>query len=686
MEGRRTKFVIPVYQRNYDWKEENCKQLYNDLIKISKNSNKRHFFGSIVVVADPEGHIGEYLVIDGQQRITTVSLLFLAMYNLLREGSITSSDPHLMDRIYEDYLVDKYASYSENKTKLNPIKKDRLAYLKLFDSNQSEYVVESNLTVNYKYFYEQIKKGEISIDNLFEAIQQLVIIAINLHARDDDPQLIFESLNSTGLALSEGDKIRNYILMGLPFEQQNEYYECYWNKIESLTDYNVSAFVRDFLSVKQQTIPPQRKIYTTFKTYKEDEQPDTKTLLDDMLNYAKIYKTLLHGDTALRKLNLCIFRLNKLETTVTRTFFMHVLRLKEEGILNLNEVADIFQYTENFLFRRTICNLPSNSMNKLFLMLHQEIARIDGATNNYVEKFKYILSSKRSTLRFPDDQEFREAFVTKEAYQMNKKNKVYLLERLENHGTEEKKEEEDIYTRYDEGKYSIEHIMPQNLTQEWKKELGDNYEHVHEKWLDKIANLTLTAYNAHYSNSSFSRKKTMKNGFNESGFRMNMWISKKDRWTAAELEERSSHLSDLALKIWAYPRTEYKPQGRQLEYISLEDDFGVATGRDIAYFRYRNEETQVSSWVEMYKQVLQIIYFEDKSIITQLAISQENGLATHFGVSKEQFNVSAEIGDGIYVWTNTNTQSKLSNLSKLFDLYQIDPSDLLIYLKDEGEE
>lgn len=681
MEGRSSKFVIPVYQRNYDWKEENCKQLYDDLIKISKVRNKRHFFGSIVVVADPEGHMGEYLVIDGQQRITTISLLFLAMYNLLREGFVTIPNSRLWERIYEDYLMDKF----EDKTKLKPIKKDRAAYNKLFDLSQSEYVAESNLTINYRYFYERIKKGEISVDKLFEAIQQLVIIAINLHARDDDPQLIFESLNSTGLALSEGDKIRNYVLMDLPIKQQNMYYESYWNKIESLTDNNVSMFIRDFLSVKTQTIPSQRRIYTTFKAYKEEEQSDTKLLLDEMLNYAKIYKTLLHGGTALSKLNQCVYRLNKLETTVTRTFFMRVLHLKEDGILNLNQVFDIFQYTENFLFRRTICNLPSNSMNKLFLMLHQEIERIDGTTNDYVEKFKYILSSKKGTLRFPDNQEFREAFVSKEVYQMNKKNKVYLLERLENHGTEEGKD--DIYSRYDDGKYSIEHIMPQKLTKEWKLELGSNYEQVHERWLDRIANLTLTAYNTQYSNYSFSCKKTMENGFNQSGFRMNHWISNKDRWTVAELEERSTYLADQALKIWEYPSTEYKPERKELEYITLEDDFTVATGRDIAYFQYRNKEIQVSSWVEMYKCVLQLIYLEDKSIITNLAMSQDSGLASHFGRTKDQFNnASVEIGDGIYVWTNTNTQSKLSNLNKLFEKYQIELSDLLIYLQDEKDE
>lgn len=295
MEGSDKRFVIPVYQRNYDWKTENCKQLYDDLVKIIKGHRKSHF-----------------------------------------------SDP-------------------------------------------TEHIRESNLTVNYNYFYDRIQKQEISIDELYDAICCLEIINIRLDM-EDNPQLIFESLNSTGLDLSEGDKIRNFILMGLPSKEQEDYYEKYWNKIEICTKYDVSAFIRDYLSVKQQAIPQQKKIYTNFKDFVELGKYETEQLLIEMLAYAKRYQMLLGTSTGNKALDACIARLNRLETTVTRPYFLEVLRLYNENKISLAQVTDIFLTTENYLFRRTICDLPTNALNKIFLMLHREIIRYDGTDDNYVEK------------------------------------------------------------------------------------------------------------------------------------------------------------------------------------------------------------------------------------------------------------------------------------------------------------
>lgn len=213
MEGSDKRFVIPVYQRNYDWKMENCKQLFDDLVKIIRGHRKSHFFGSLVSVYNPDGHNEEFLVIDGQQRLTTVSLLFLAMYNLMDKGIIVPQTVNLKQRLYEEYLVDKWQP-EDTRIKLKPVKNDQRAFGKLF-SDPSEHIRESNLTVNYDYFYNRIQKQEITIDELYDAICCLEIINIRLDM-EDNPQLIFESLNSTGLDLSEGDKIRNFILMGLP--------------------------------------------------------------------------------------------------------------------------------------------------------------------------------------------------------------------------------------------------------------------------------------------------------------------------------------------------------------------------------------------------------------------------------------------------------------------------------------
>ena len=612
MQGSDKRFVIPVYQRNYDWKTENCKQLYDDLIKVVKTGRKSHFFGSVVSVYSPDGQFNEHLVIDGQQRLTTVSILLLAMYNLIEAKLIIPAKASLSERIYEEYLVDKWQE-DETRIKLKPVKNDQAAFGKLFDL-PSEHIQSSNLTVNYNYFYDRIQKEEVTVDQLFDAICRLEIISITLN-NDDNPQLIFESLNSTGLALSEGDKIRNFILMGLPTKTQNGYYEKYWNRIEICTDYDVSSFIRDYLSVKQQSTPSMNKVYFTFKNYVDDNGIQTEDLLKEMLRYARYYQTLLHGKTADKALNACIDRLNRLETTVTRPFFMEVLRMQEEGHLDLIQVREIFLMAENYLFRRSICDLPTNVLNKIFLLLHREIIRYDGTDADYVAKLGYALLSKKDRSRLPDDTEFVEAFSTRAVYSMNGKNKIYILERFENSGTAEDK---DVYAHCDDGTYSIEHIMPQHLTPQWTKALGEDYEQIHEIWIHRIANLTLTAYNSKYSNSSFDEKKNMKNGFADSGIRMNTYIAAKDKWTLAELEERNSYLMAKALEIWPLPQTDFKPSEKQLDSCTLEDDVNL-NGRKIAKYAYKNTEQPVGSWIDMFERVLKMLHAEEKSVLTKLA-------------------------------------------------------------------
>ena len=439
--------------------------------------------------------------------------------------------------------------------------------------------------------------------------------------------------------------------------------------------------MRDYLSVKQLTILSQKKIYIGFKEYVEISSLSLESLLKDLLAYAKDYEILLNGNAGNKALDACISRLNRLETTVTRPFFLQVLRLQHEGKLDISQVTYIFLVTENYLFRRTVCDLPTNALNKIFLLLHREIIRYDGTDANYVEKFKYALLSKKERARFPDDNEFAVQFTERQVYQMNSKNKVYILERLENYGTAEDK---DVYSHCDDGVYSIEHIMPQHLTPEWVKALGDDYGHIHETWLHRIANLTLTAYNSKYSNSSFGEKKTMKNGFADSGIRMNAYIAKKEKWTLTEIEERNRHLMGRALEIWEAPATEFKPEEKQLDCYTLDDDTNLS-GRSIARFSYKNTEQPVTSWVEMFQKVLQILYAEDKSVITKLVVSRDENLALHFSMKESDFNKSAEIGDGIYVYTYTSTQSKLSVLNRVFKLYDADPADLVFYLRDENE-
>ncbi|MBR2126574.1 MAG: DUF4268 domain-containing protein [Akkermansia sp.] len=678
IEGVNNRFIIPVYQRNYDWKIENCKQLYDDLVKIVKQRKKSHFFGSVVSQNAPGKYVN-FLIIDGQQRLTTISLLLLAIYNLINEGAVIPRDERLKERIYELYLVDKCAD-KENRIKLRPVKNDRLAYEKLF-SEPAEYIRESNLTVNYEFFRDEIKNSELTVDEIFEAIGKLDIINIQLE-QDDEPQLIFESLNSTGLDLSESDKIRNYILMGQPLELQNEYYDKFWNKIEILTQYDASFFIRDYLSVKLQSIPKQKRIYGIFKEFVESRILKIEELLTDLLEYAKRYSLLLGAKSGIPALDACIYRLNHLETTVTRPFFLEVLRMYDENKINQKQVTEVFQIAENYLFRRSICDLPTNALNKIFLMLHREIVRYDGTEANYVEKYKFALLNKREKSRFPDDVEFRAEFSSRQVYLMNRKNKVYMLERLENFGTIEDK---NVYSRCDDGIYSIEHIMPQHLTPAWRRELGDDAELIHETWLHRMANLTLTAYNSQYSNRSFAEKKSIENGFDDSGIRMNMWISKKDKWTLAELEERNEYLAHRALSVWALPETEFKPAEKQMDSCTLEEEASSLSGRKIARFSFKNTEYPVTSWTEMYQKVLQLLMDMDKSIIMRLAASEDDMYAKHFCFKEGDLTKYAELGNHVYVWINNNTQTKLSVLDMLFKRYDIEPMDLTFYLRDEKE-
>lgn len=548
--------------------------------------------------------------------------------------------------------------------------------------DEADYINGSNLTSNYKFFYERIQKEEISVSELYDAICRLEIISITLN-QDDNPQLIFESLNSTGVALSEGDKIRNFILMGLPSKEQNDYYEKYWSRIEQCTNNDVSLFVRDWLSVRQQATPAISRIYYTFKQYVFDEKAEAESLLTDLLSYAKRYRVLLRGDSCNKSLNACITRLNRLETTVTRPFFLEVLRLYDDQKLTKDEVTTIFLTTETYLFRRSICDLPTNTLNKIFLTLHKDIVRLDGTEDDYVAKFKYVLLSKKERARFPSDNEFAEAFATRQIYQMNSKNKVYVLERLENHGTIEDK---DIYRHVDDGEYSIEHIMPQHLSNAWIDMLGENYIAIHEEWLHRIANLTLTAYNSKYSNSPFSEKKTMDHGFIDSGIRMNQEIARYEKWTIDEIKDRSEKLTQRALTIWQLPTTDFAPAEQPMDTYSLDDDIDLS-GRIIARFTFHNAEQPVTSWIEMFESVLRSLHAEDETVLSKLAYGEsDNDIAVYVSNDPDKLRSACQIGNGLYVEKNTSTAMKLAILRKLFKLYGVDPADLIFTLRDETDD
>ncbi len=685
MEGADKRFVIPVYQRKYDWKQANCRQLYDDLKKIALSGRKSHFFGSIVSSVVPNGSKMEYHIIDGQQRLTTVSLLLLAISNLVKEQKIPFTKERLDEQICQRFLIALWAE-TDDRIKLRPVKSDREALAKLFGAEE-DFDPSSNLTLNYLFFCDQLLKEEIPVEELYDAIGKLEIISITLD-QDDNAQLIFESLNSTGLALEEGDKIRNYILMDQPYQEQTRLYNHYWIKIEQCTRNEVSSFVRDYLSIKQQVTPTIDNVYHAFKTYAEGNEIPMEALLRDLLLYARIFEKLLTCKSGLenKKLDDCLYRMMRLEITVTRPFLMEVLRLGQDGKLPATDVLQIFLVTENYLFRRNICDVPTNALSKIFLNLHKEIIRYDNTLNQYVDKFIYALRAKRESGRFPDDAEFTAALSTKQVYQMRGKYKAYLFERLENFGTVETK---DVYTHLDNNEYTIEHIMPQHLSPAWVKELGTDAEEIHGTWLHRLANLTLTGYNPSLSNKTFAEKRDAEEGgYKVSGLKMNQKIAMQASWGLPELEQRNGELMEQARKIWSFPQTNFVPAEKEFDTCSLDDDDVDLTGRDIEKYSYQNMEQPVTSWVDMLEHVVKFLHQRDKSVLSSLAYSTggSTDLARYVSSTGTGLRSALKIDEHIFVGYNTSTSMKLSMLRKLFALYGAEPMDLVFFLKDAQAE
>ena len=687
MEGKEKRYIIPVYQRKYDWKKENCVQLYNDLKKVVQEKRESHFFGSIVSALEGNGSIIEYHIIDGQQRLTTVSLLLLAISNIIdkQNKKITYQTEQINgQKIRDTYLLPKQ-DQEDDRVKLRPVKSDREAYTKLF-GDEKDYDISSNLTINYNEFCKMIAQNEVSIDDLYDAVHKLEIISITL-GRTDNAQLIFESLNSTGLALSEGDKIRNYVLMGLKPSKQSQYYEKYWEKIEKFTANDVSNFTRDYLSIKRLKTPSMNAIYPAFKQYAEDGNLPVETLLDDMLRYARYFWKLQQHKSELgeNRLDACLHRMGQLDIAVTRPFFMEVFRLNQDNKLTTEDVLRIFLIIENYLFRRNICEVPTNALNKIFLLLNKEVIRYDNTANDYVNKMVYALRSKKESGRFPDDNEFSEALALKQVYLMRGKYKAYLFERFENYGTVETK---DVYAHLTANDYTIEHIMPQHLTPAWIESLGANAEEIHATWLHRLANLTLTGYNPSLSNKTFIEKRDAENGYKNSGLKMNQKIAQKDAWGLAELEERNADMVSQALTIWSCPETTFKPIERTLDSCTLDDEDVNLTGRDIARYSFMNMEQPVSSWTDMFELVVKYLHQNDKSVLVGLAYDN-SGLSelSKFVSNKENGVRSAlKIDTDIYVEKNTSTDLKINILRQLFKLYDADPMELVFYMKDKEEE
>jgi len=666
LEGVDKTFIIPVYQRNYDWKREQCKQLFDDIILISKEEYRSHFIWTIV--AYNEWGWYEFLIIDWQQRLTTISILLLAIYNILNESWEESI---LKDKIYQQYLINPYSEDEEKKIRLKPVKDDKLAFDSIFDW---EKIDDSNITINYDYFYNRIKETTISIKELYEAIKQLRIVEILLIKWEDDPQLIFESLNSTGLELTEADKVRNYILMKENARTQEEWYKDYWYKIEKNTIFEVSSFLRDYLTLLERRIPNKAKVYLVFKDYVQKNNLDIKPLLEELLRYSNYYKKIITWTDDSKNISDVLKRINKLETIVTYPYLLELYDYLEKEIINREEMLQILLIIESYVFRRFISEVPTNALNKTFMLLWKDIASHEWYEENYFEIFKYVIINKTSSKRFPTDNEFKESLLTKNVYNTQGRNILHLLERLENFDNRES----DIERLIDDWILTIEHIMPQTLTSEWNNSLWDNAEEIQEKYLHTLWNITLTGYNSKLSNKSFSKKKTMEKWFNDSPLYLNQFLKTIDTWNETHIIERYELLKNKALKVWPYPITDYVVRKDDTKIFTLSDE-EVFTWKTILEFSFEDIDYEIESWRDFYERVVKILY--DKDPMLMRSFLKDDYLSSKFFDHEEEGWTLTKIDEWLWLKVWTDTESKLYATRQMFEKFGISLDDLSFYIK-----
>lgn len=365
---------------------------------------------------------------------------------------------------------------------------------------------------------------------------------------------------------------------------------------------------------------------------------------------------------------------------------MEVFRIQEEGLISYDQVTSVCRTIESYLLRRVICDLPSNTLNKVFLTLFNDIKRLDGTFDQFEEKVKYILSIKKEKAAFPTDDEFSACFGRKNVYLMPPRYRSYILERLENEDSLEYKE---VYVRLERGEYSIEHIMPQKLSPAWTADLGaDQAERIHGEWLHRIANLTISAapYNSHYSNATFAEKKAMDNGYTKSGIKLTQCLSQNTRWGLPELLSRNNELTNNALALWPYAVTSYTAPAKQHDEYSLDEGISF-TGLNLVKYRFRGVEHSVTSWVEMFYDVIATLHRENATVLNFLADAGDDiELSSYVGRTESQFNKAAKIEEGLYLFTNTSTQSKINLLIKFFEKYHEDPANLILMTDDKQSD
>lgn len=548
-------FVIPIYQRNYSWTEEQCRQLWTDLMRAGRDEKTNaHFIGSIVYVERGLSTVTSQealLVIDGQQRLTTSTLLIAALAQHFEENGIAELLDAFSAKKLRNYYLLNPDEEKERHFKLILSETDKDTLLAILKDAPMPAETSRRIVQNYELFRSLIRQHENELEAICQGLAKLVIVDVSLDRSQDNPQLIFESMNSTGLELSQADLIRNYILMGLEPQLQTELYTNYWRPMEKAFGQaayvtHFDPFMRHYLTAKTGEIPNVREVYSAFKAFARNSPMDTRELVADIRAYASYYCAMAlaaETDNALRQ---AFHDLRELKVDVAYPFLLDAYHDYKQGRLSADELLSIVRLVESYVFRRAICAIPTNSLNKTFAGLSRTLKK-----DRYLESVKAAFLLMPSYRRFPRDDEFQRDAKLRDLY--NFRSRSYWLRRLENHGRKERVVVED---------YSIEHIMPQNenLSAEWQAQLGPEWQRIQQTWLHTLGNLTLTGYNSAYSDRPFVYKRDhvtnaegKKIGFKYSPLNINEGLGEITTWNEDAIKTRADRLAKEAAKVWAAP-------------------------------------------------------------------------------------------------------------------------------------
>lgn len=558
-------FVIPIYQRTYSWTERECLQLWEDILRTGRNDEvSSHFVGSIVYVEKGLYQVSSQsplLVIDGQQRLTTIVLLIEALAIALNDDE--PLDGFSAKKLRNYYLLNPLEN-GDLRYKLLLSQTDKASLKALLDQQPKPMEYSLRIEANFQLFQEWLSGMKNDLIPLCKGLAKLVVVDISLNRDQDNPQLIFESLNSTGRELGQADLIRNFILMGLEPQLQANLYEHYWRPME--LDFGQEAytkhfdsFMRHYLTVKTGMIPKLREVYEAFKQYtRTPKAGGVEVLVKGIRTFAAHYCAMALGKEQDPDLKLAFHDIRELKVDVAFPLLLEMYHDYATDVMSKEDLLKAVRLVEAYVFRRAVCGIPTNSMNKTFATFRRGLKK-----DRYFESIQAHFLLLPSYRRFPKDEEFKRELKRRDLY--NFRSRSYWLRRLENHGRKERVPV-DLYT--------IEHILPQNsnLSVKWKKALGPEWQQVQESWLHTLGNLTLTGYNAEYSDKAFVDKRDMKGGFAQSPLLLNQGLGALSDWNEEAICERAQKLADKAVEVWRLPELEvsileaYRPKAVSANY------------------------------------------------------------------------------------------------------------------------